>query len=466
MHRIVCLSVAALLAASCAAEQKKVVQVVKEKPKLAAAVTVEDVQKAFDSAVAAMAAQPPDLKAARDGFETALKASPTFPEAHFDLALVLARLGALLEAEREFKTALDQFGEPQRRNVRMELGKFYLKHGRLKEAEAVFQQVLVVDPDDPVIKQNLAVLYRQQKDFETSLKFVREILAREAKNLAALNTLGLLYMDQNNLSMAEWILGKAEKFSKDRPHADVLNSRGLLWLRKGSTPAAVQYFQRAVAASPGHLEARKNLGALYVAFLNYAGGVDQYQAALAVAPRDVEARMGLAAGLFGLGQHEKAAEEYLGIVEQEPRNGAAYQRLGRLYQEFIRDQGKALKYYKEYIRVANPPADDPIVQQIGFLEESVRRGVAKEPEPPKEPERPKAPTGMQDTTGLGDVSVEEALQADPNAPPEEGEGGEGAPPAPGGEGAPPAEGGGAAPPAPPPAPAAPPAEKKPAEGGP
>ena len=438
------MSMALLLAAGCAGQQKKEERPVTDlapKVEVKAAVTVEEVQAAFDGAVAALSAQPPNLDAARDGFEAALKASPAFPEAHFDLGMVYEREGRFNEAEREYKTALDMFPPEQRRNVQMTLARFYMDRERLPEAEPLLQELLVQAPDDPVLKQNLAVLYRRSKDYETALKFVREILSREAKNVPALNTLGLIFLDQDNMSMAEWIFGKASRFSEGKPHPDVENSLGLFWLKKKETPAAVQHFQKAVAADPNHLAARKNLGALYVNFLNYAGGAEQYQAALVLAPYDNEARMGLAACYFGLGQHEQAAVEYKKIVEKEPRNGGAYKRLGRLYQEFIRDQAKALEYYKEYIRAANPPADDPIVQQLSLLEEQVRRGVTKEPEEPAE--RPKRPTGSATVTGLDDVSVEEALQADPNAPaPEDGEEGE-APPEEGGvtpPGAPPAAG--------------------------
>jgi len=476
MRWIVMLSVASLAVAGCAGKQKiepkKVVKQVKKE--VEPAHTQADVQAAFDGGVTAMTAQPPDLEAAKKQFEAALKATHNFPEAHFNLGMVHAREGSFNDAEREYKTALDQFPDTARRNVRLTLAKFYVDRNRLPEAESVLQQLLMETPDDLIIKQNMAVLYRSMKDFETALKFVREILSREAKNIAALNTLGLIYLDQDNMSMAEWIFGKATQFSKSKPNPDVLNSLGLFWLKKRKTPAAVAHFQKAVGANPNHLPARKNLGALYVNFLNYAGGVEQYQAALKLAPYDVDARMGLAASYFGLGQHEQAANEYKRIVEQKPRSGDAFARLGRLYQEFIRDQPKALEYYKEYIRVANPPANDPIVQQIGFLEEAVRRGVAKEPEPPKEKERPKRPLGDTSAMGLDGVSVEEALTADPDAPtpdvPEEGAAPEngavpvegGAPPAEGA--APPAAAPAAAPPAEPTPPAAAPAAAPPAKG--
>jgi len=330
-------------------------------------------QTLFDNAVGAIKAGE-WAKAVQD-LERLTADAPDFLEAQLNLGWARQQAGDLRGAQAAYEAALRQRNDHP--VALSNLGALLLEVGQPDQALGVLAQALAVLPESLDVKLNLAVAYRLKKDFGAALRFTKEVLTREAKSIPALNNLGLIYLEQGNLEMAEWVFIKANGFKKKQP--EILTNLGLTYLAKKDLIRAVAHFREAAAAQPTHVPSRMNLGAAYLAFLNYPEAAKQFQEILALDAANIEARMGYAGSLFGQRQYEPAANEYRAVLERDKDNATAYLRLGRLYSEFIRDQKQALTYLKEYIRIANPPPTDPIVQQVQFME---AQGASTQPRDP------------------------------------------------------------------------------------
>ncbi|MGD9719620.1 MAG: tetratricopeptide repeat protein [Pirellulales bacterium] len=175
--------------------------------------------------------------------------------------------------------------------------------GRLREAEAIYRQLLAADPGNVEVEYLLAA--------------VCDSLGRADEAIARLQ--GLLARAPN--------------------HAETHNHLGALLAERGQLAAAIQHFEIAVRLRPQWTEPRQNLeqarvnelnqrGLAQVAAADLAGAIACYRQALVLRPDDVASRGNLGNALKLQGQFEEAAECFVGLLAQAPQLGAAHYSLG------------------------------------------------------------------------------------------------------------------------------------------
>ena len=82
---------------------------------------------------------------------------PSLSGPWINLGITQTMRGDHASAETAFKTALDV----NHRNIEAynQLGMLYRRHGRLDEAQLIYEEALLIDPDNTSIHWNLAILY-------------------------------------------------------------------------------------------------------------------------------------------------------------------------------------------------------------------------------------------------------------------------------------------------------------------
>ena len=134
----------------------------------------------------------------------AAKADPNNASIGFELGIILTQAKRADEAIAQFKGLIERF--PADDLV------FRLAHGRLSiiytdlndfaKAEAELEIVLVKEPDDPGINNDLGYLYADQgKNLEKAEAMIRKAVSEEPDNFAYLDSLG-------------WVLFKRGKFQE------------------------------------------------------------------------------------------------------------------------------------------------------------------------------------------------------------------------------------------------------------
>jgi tetratricopeptide (TPR) repeat protein len=104
-----------------------------------------------------------ELERALVSFERALELDPDSSLAHLNLAIILARLGRLDQAEPHLEAAGSLRGDPSARN---RLGVAYASAGRVGRAETILRELISDYPDYPSPRRNLAKLLRRQGRIE------------------------------------------------------------------------------------------------------------------------------------------------------------------------------------------------------------------------------------------------------------------------------------------------------------
>jgi tetratricopeptide (TPR) repeat protein len=116
---------------------------------------------------------------AEAAFRKALESSPTYAEAHNNLAVLLERQGKSEEAIRHYQAAIDN--KPNNREAHFQLGRLLLRKGRSDEAISHFEQTL--KPEDertPRFVYALGVAHASARHYARAAQYFRDAGQRAA----------------------------------------------------------------------------------------------------------------------------------------------------------------------------------------------------------------------------------------------------------------------------------------------
>ena len=169
--------------------------------------------------------------------------------------------------------------------------------GRLREAEAIYEQILSAQPD----------------------------------HLAALQNLGFIAYQSGRAAIAAELLRRAVVL---RPHdAGLLSNLGSVLIVAGQVEAAVDAFQRALALMPDSPQIHSNLGNALAAIGQTEQAIASYRQALILNPHSADAHNNLGTALSGLGRRDEAIVEFRRAVALRTRFVQAWNNLGTAFRE-------------------------------------------------------------------------------------------------------------------------------------
>ena len=119
-------------------------------------------------------------------------------------------------------------------------------------------------------------------------KMLREVIAKDPKNLNALINLGNMMMDTSRFSEAVEAYQKA--LDIDPKNVDVRVDMGTCYRKLGKPDVALKEYRKALELNPNHLFALKNMGVVFAYDLRDADqAVKAFEKALALAPNAPDA---------------------------------------------------------------------------------------------------------------------------------------------------------------------------------
>jgi len=218
--------------------------------------------------------------------------------------------------------------------------------GRGEEAQALFEEALVIDAKFAPALTNLANLHKLSGRPEQAREAYRRALALQPALAEAHYGLAVISEEAGERDEAERHLRRALLFRPD--YAEALNNLGHLLLKAGKVDQAISQFRQALALHPGLRPARLNLiNALYRSGHNTEaqGEVDKL---LADNPRDLDALCAQAAGLMQQGRLNDADAATRQLAEIDPQDADIQLNRGELLLARQDYQG-ALALYKELL---------------------------------------------------------------------------------------------------------------------
>src|SRR4051812_35600541 len=145
--------------------------------------------------------------------------------------------------------------QPAARTTVIALGEVWGRGGRWADAAALYGERLA-SGEDPDLRLRRVQALREAGKTTEALDEVRALLAKDSKNAAAFNALGLVYYRMDRLPLAESAFRRAiELDPKSKTTAPVWNNLGLVALGRGRDQEAFAAFAQAAELDRGHREA-------------------------------------------------------------------------------------------------------------------------------------------------------------------------------------------------------------------
>jgi predicted O-linked N-acetylglucosamine transferase (SPINDLY family) len=180
--------------------------------------------------------------------------------------------------------------------------------GRLPEAESIYQQILQVDPNQPVALHLLGVIAHQVGNHNTAVDLITKAIDIETDYADAHSNLGNALRELGRLHEA---MASYHKALAIRPnHAEAHNNLGNILQDLGKLDEAIATYRNALDINPDYAEALNNMGNALKDLGRLDGAVVSYNKALTIKPDYAEAHNNLANVLKELGRLDEAITSY------------------------------------------------------------------------------------------------------------------------------------------------------------
>jgi tetratricopeptide (TPR) repeat protein len=239
-----------------------------------------------------------DIEGAARLLRRAVELNPTLVDAHFNLAVALARLGRMDEAIGGMHEVLRL--QPKDFDAHSRLGTWLAGQGRHAEAVAHLERAAALEVNSRDAWLRLANGYEAAGRPQAAVGAYRRVLGLAGEDDAAI---------------LEALLRVATTVSDG--------------------PAAVEAARRLRPLRPGH-EGFLMVGDALMVNGEFEAAAREYRMALGLAPGSARAGAGLASALAGVARTESEAEQLLQNIQSDPTDPARYRTLSGLYERMGR----------------------------------------------------------------------------------------------------------------------------------
>ena len=273
-----------------------------------------------------------DTTSAMAKVQQALSKTPNSAAGHFIEAQVYASMKAWDKAESALLKTLELDSKFSRAYDL--LISVYVVQGKIADAISRLEALLVKNPKNAPALMTSAMLYEQRKDFEKARHAYEKLLETNPDFIPALNNLAYLYTSQfSELDKAYELAKKARQLQPT--DASVADTLGWIVYKKRDYPRALSLLQESAGKLSDNAEVQFHLG-----MANYMmGKVEPAKEALQRAIssptdfRDKEEGKRRLALLQEGGETEISIDQMKKLLQQEPNDPVALQRIGELYEK-------------------------------------------------------------------------------------------------------------------------------------
>ena len=295
--------------------------------------------------------------------KTLLDNHPEFSPAHNELGFLYYQSGQHDNALTHFEKAAQL--EPDNPEFQKNLADFYYAGlSRNEDALEIFEKLLMQDPSNSeilLITANLLVSVNRfeeaQVHYESLLNLepwrldIEELLdkLKHRGNGNSLTDAESLYQSAQEYAQngeIESAMSKLEQILKQNPdHALAHNDLGVLSYQIGEVQRAREYYEKAVSLEPTNHTFIKNLAEYYLLVMGeIEKALELYVVILKNDPQDVDALMAAGRISEDFNHHEQARIFYEAILDAEPWNMEASERLAAMGQGDDTSESKLYTY--------------------------------------------------------------------------------------------------------------------------
>lgn len=211
--------------------------------------------------VGLLAYQEKDFKKAEQVFGELYRQNPHDTRGLAGVTEALVGENRMGDAIKETQKAIDR--EPQRRDLKLVLARYYTRAERYDEAIAIYQTLVSQDPRSPDLLLQLAETQRRKGDLNAAVDTFRRCSQAAPANTKCLMQLGMIFEGTGKQDQAKPIWEQILKINPSDPVA--LNNLAFIKAQEGvDLDQALTMSQRARQAMPNSPEVSDTLGWIYI----------------------------------------------------------------------------------------------------------------------------------------------------------------------------------------------------------
>jgi tetratricopeptide (TPR) repeat protein len=204
---------------------------------------------------------------------------------------------------------------------RLDSGLAHLKAGRLADAQADFEQVLLTDPDHFGALNLLSIALMQQRKFDEAEPHVKRAHLQRPSDVVVIHNYGLLLRQLRRFPEALDLFDAAARLSPNDPQ--VWHQRGNSLRELGRNEEAVTSYVRAIGLKPDDPAAYCGLGAALYELARPEDAHSAYERAIRIRP-EPSGYKGRGSALQALGRDRDALADYDRAIAIAPDDAQAH----------------------------------------------------------------------------------------------------------------------------------------------
>jgi len=232
--------------------------------------------------------------------------------------------------------------------------------GNIDEAREIAFKILDNTPGHSDSLYLLGVIAHGEKKIKEAFGWIFKAVQSAPKNAVFLNSLGELYLDNENQNDAEYSFQQSIIY--DPGYARAFNNLGRLKMLQKDNALARSFFEKATLANPNYAIAFNNLGVVLQGLRLNDDAKVSFGKALNIRPNYPEAHFNIANTLFNLGDVFGAIEHYQKAITNKPDYAKAYFQMGLSFQQLRRDFD-ALVCFQNAVKLT--PNDTELLAKLG-----------------------------------------------------------------------------------------------------
>jgi Tfp pilus assembly protein PilF len=280
-------------------------------------------------------------------FTQALEEDPKLAEAHYNL-------GCIYEALRDDPKAAEQYKKALQINPGLGVaaanwGALLMRHDKLDQALVVMKRAMSKDSKNSPVLLNMAAIYQRKGEDEKALKSAAEVLTRDPTNVGAYRIMASVYYNRDDMDMAHLICLRGLKVKEKDPR--LLNTLGLVLLKKGDVPAALANFRAALEQVPDMIPTRFNVAKIALDYKDYRVAEQEFRKILQYEPENRRAAIGMGIAMRAASKFDEARAHFETLVQQHPRDPVPYYWLAVLWAKDLNDTEKGKVHLKKFFDI-------------------------------------------------------------------------------------------------------------------
>ncbi|MFP4521585.1 MAG: tetratricopeptide repeat protein [Fibrobacterota bacterium] len=225
------------------------------------------------------------------------------------------------------------------------LAEIYKENKNWEKAASVYEK-LYSDNKKPEYKKQLGLVYEKSGKLSEAARALREYTSRVPRDGDAFNKLIKLYRETGNTAEINAILPKAVEADPQNP--DLRFAYAEYLIQKNNYSAAEAQLNILVGKHTSHAEGFHLLGIVMINKNWLKSATTYFAKAVELAPSSTEMRKSYADILYRRELKTAAAKEYKKILENQPGDSSAVERLGEIYRKTGKENELFELYKKEY----------------------------------------------------------------------------------------------------------------------